>query len=280
MLRRHFLDLLPEYCEGLLSQQKAGKVSDHLRNCHSCREACERIRLSIEALQQLPAEELSEDAARRMRESFRRRVAAPPVPRRSAFMRWAVAASLAAALAAGAVFLQRHRPIEMRAQSQQPPELETLALQLHRERLEGRLPLDLKTSSAAEARDWMKLHTGVVADIAMLRPEEDGDSYQLEGLRRIQAGNRVALLVAFRIDSHPVTLITARSRDFAGAPPEAALAKRVFYHTEASGQKVITWSISGQSYSLISELPGYGQQGCFICHTDASRRAAIRNMTP
>lgn len=277
MPHSEILDLLPQYCEGLLPASRAESVSAHLLECGDCRAACEDIRAGVETLRSLPANRLDAAASRRILDSVRRGARPQRAP---SLLRWISAAAAVAAIVAGVLLFQSGRRIELKMETGKPSELETIALQMHRQRLEGSLALDFRTSSAGAARSWMAQHGGVVADIALERPVEDGGSYQLEGVRRIESNGHSAMLVAYRVDSHAVTLVAARSADFADHPPEAAFAKRIFFHSDASGQKVITWSISGQSYSLVSDLPGYGQQGCFLCHTEASRRAMIRNMAP
>jgi hypothetical protein len=39
---------------------------------------------------------------------------------------------------------------------------------------------------------------------------------------------------------------------------------------------LLSWTNSGQIYTLVTELPGLGLESCFICHTDADGRPLIR----
>jgi hypothetical protein len=86
-------------------------------------------------------------------------------------------------------------------------------------------------------------------------------------------------VIGYEIDRRPVTLVTARLSDLSDPPPEWRASKHVIYrHLAAGGRKLLVWGSDGQAYALISDLPGYGQEACFLCHTSPDRRTLIRSM--
>jgi hypothetical protein len=89
-----------------------------------------------------------------------------------------------------------------------------------------------------------------------------------------------AAAVAYRIDGRPAVLLIADAGDVADRPEAWTLTgKTVRQHVDpATGVKLLTWTNSGQLYTLASSLGGAGLEGCFVCHTDAKRRRLIREI--
>ena len=85
--------------------------------------------------------------------------------------------------------------------------------------------------------------------------------------------------IAFRVDDKPVSLLVAPDARVPDAPRWSALGKRVRWQVDPeTGAKLLSWTNSGQAYTLVSELPGGGQRACLVCHTDPRRRALIASL--
>jgi len=92
------------------------------------------------------------------------------------------------------------------------------------------------------------------------------------------AGARTSV-IAYRIDGQPVTLMLALEGDVPDAPSAGWWSKRVTHRRDARGAHTLTWTVGGGTYVLVSELGGYGQQACFICHTDEKFQRPILGLS-
>jgi hypothetical protein len=191
-----------------------------------------------------------------------------------------LAAAAAVVLLAGAgVWLRSGPRLRVLPGGAAASRLEATALALHEQHQSGQLELQLKTRSVEEARRWSRAHAGLDASLADQRPAEDGDRYELEGVRAVDIEGAPAVAVAYRVDGLPVTLLTARAAQMRDHGPAWGFGgKTVRYATGARGHKLLSWTNAGQAYTLVSDLPGYGQQACFVCHTDPRRREAITHL--
>jgi hypothetical protein len=119
----------------------------------------------------------------------------------------------------------------------------------------------------------------VSPSLATRRPAGEGHRYDLLGARAVQGEGFTAAAIAFRVDETPVTLLVAPGDRVPDAPRWSPLGKRVRWRVDSeTGAKLLSWTNSGQAYTLVSELPGGGQQACLVCHTDPKRRALIASL--
>ena len=265
----HVEDVLARYCEDVLPEAEARAVEAHLQECAACRVAEAEVRRGIAWAGAMEPVALPEPDAVRIR---RQLVEGRP---RSVPWRWAAAAAAVVVLAVGLAHGIRG-PLTVEPAGGPPTRFEQAALDLHDRHAAGRLALDLRSSSVPEVRRWAEEHAGVSVNLAIARPAEDGDRFALEGAARVQAAGATALAVAYRVDGQPVTLLTANETDVPERAPEWALGgKRVRFRSIGT-HKLLAWTNSGQTYALVSEPPGYGQQSCLLCHTTGARRDAIR----
>ena len=274
------------HLEGELPGELARQVSEHLVSCPSCRQRYDEIKLGAALARRLQPVEmppaLAETMRARLRAAGRGRA---PSPQRGWLqlspVRLAASLGAAAALVGGLLWLQHQRTSTARLQVDAGPlsGFERAALSFHLRRLESSADYDLRTDSASELKGWLAARTGLEAALATARPTEDGRRYQVVGAKLMErAGVRYAA-VAYRIDSRPVTLLTARADRLPQAPARGLLGKRIHYRFDPEHRlKILTWTSSGQTYSLISDLPQLGQQSCFVCHTDPARRRVIQSL--
>jgi anti-sigma factor RsiW len=291
MAGRHVVDELSRHCEGVLSEAEARRTDEHLATCAECRQAEAEVRRGLRLAASLQRVELPEDVSARIRQALEQAPQAPSAPRRL----WPAAAA-AALLAAAALATRFHGPspgtltrpepspetggLVLHLEPGPPTAFEQAAFDLHADHAEGRMPFDVRTSSVREVRRWSEETEGLGVSLAVERPPEDAGRFVLEGARAVRVGEAKAVAVAYRLDGRPVTLLTTRAEDAPGRSPEwTAAGKRVRFR-EAGGRKLLTWTNSGQAYALVSDLPGYGQRSCLLCHSTSARREAIRALKP
>ena len=280
----HIEDLLARHCEGLLPEPEARMVEAHLEACAACRAAEAEVRRGLGWTRALESVTLPEEDEARIRRGLE---AAPGVGAPARWFRIAGAAALVVLLLtirfparAPEVKPQAPRPgpggLFLQPEPGEPTRFEQTALDLHDAHAENRLALDLRSSSVPEVRRWAEDSVGLGVSIAVDRPPEDGKGYVVEGARKVEIGGVTALAVAYRVSGRPVTLLTANASDVPDRTPGwGSGGKRVRFRT-LGRHKLLAWTNSGQTYALVSDLPGYGQQSCLLCHTTAARREAIR----
>jgi hypothetical protein len=157
--------------------------------------------------------------------------------------------------------------------------MEMAARDVHLQWTKSAISLDYSTDDPADLRRWVKTSTGLEPAMGVNRPAEDGDRYQPVGARLVELNGARAVGIAYRVDSLPVTLLIARERDLKDPPHAGFFSKNITYRVEG-GLKTLSWSQGEEAYTLVSDLPHYGQQSCLICHTDEKRRRLISGLSP
>jgi anti-sigma factor RsiW len=291
MAGRHVVDDLSRHCEGEMPEAEARRIEDHLAACAECRQAEAEVRRGLRLAASLPRVELPEAVAARIWQALEQ----APLARRPARRLWPAAAAAAALVAAVLATRFDGRGRETSTEPSPSPEtgglvlhlepgpptaFEQAAFDLHSAHADGRMPLDVRTSSVREVRRWSEHTVGLGVSLAVERPPEDAGHFVLEGARVVRVGEAKALAVAYRVDGRPVTLLTTRAEDAPGRSPEWTAAGKRVRSRETGGRKLLTWTNSDQTYALVSDLPGYGQRSCLLCHTTPARREAIRALRP
>jgi hypothetical protein len=154
-----------------------------------------------------------------------------------------------------------------------------LARTIHQQWTTAPFTFDFSSNAPAELRRWVKESTGLDPEISISRPWEEADRFQPIGAWVMDLNGTLAVGIAYMVDSRPVTLLVTRKAALEDPPSEELFSKKITYHIEA-GVKALTWSQDGVAYALVTDLSGYGQQSCFICHTDEKRRRSILRLSP
>jgi anti-sigma factor RsiW len=279
----HVDELLARYCEGDLSAADSREVARHLGECAACRAAESEVRRGVELARALSFEPLPKDVVLRIERALE---SAPSARRVSP---WLAAAGVLATAAVLLVTLRHPAPRPVHAPPAAQPGLgglllepdvgpptrfEQAALDLHDANAGDRLSLDLRSSSVSAVKGFAE-QAGLGVSLAADRPADDGDRYIPRGVARVHVGDVAALVVAYRVDGRPVTLLTARTSDVTDHTPEwSPGGKRVRFRA-VGDRRLLAWTNAGQTYALVSEFPGYGQHSCLLCHTTRARREAI-----
>ncbi len=218
---------------------------------------------------------LPEDRAAAIRETLS---TAEPRARRTP--RWVapVAAALLLAPAAALWHTSRAPRLDPAPPGQPPSAFERLALGLHERGVDGAPTPALPTASAAAARAWARARTGVDVNLPAVRPAGDIGRFDLRAVAAVEHRGAPAAAVYYAVDGRPVTLAVARAADVAdGAPAWTVAGKSIRSHA-VSGHNLLSWTNDGQSYVLVSDLPGDGRRACFVCHTQPARRRVIERL--
>jgi hypothetical protein len=182
---------------------------------------------------------------------------------------WKAAAAVFVACAGIALYWQVNRPwAELHAATLPPTAFEREGRELHDLIRNRREALEYLTADDEDAWRWLASQGAPVTSLRPDRTEAGKGRFVPVGVtvQRL-AGARTSVL-EYRIDGRPVTLMLARQRDVADAPSAGLWSKRVGHRRDANGINTLTWTVGGGTYVLVSELDGYGQHACFICHTD------------
>lgn len=277
MFNRHVAAKLSAYFDRELTAREATRVAAHLAGCSRCQAEAERVQTGMRLAASLRPAPAPADLWAQI-ESARE---AQSAPRDSAWARplaWITAALVITAVGFAAWYTALREPLTLQAMTSNASRLERRAWELHRERVQRGLTLGIETPDIAEVRKYVQSHAGLHASIPVQRVAEDARRLRIVGAKALDMNGIPTALLAYEVDGHPVTLLTARLQDLADGPEAALFAKDVRYRKDAStGLKTLTWGTAGQAYVMVSSLPRLGAEGCMVCHTDDQRRELIRN---
>jgi anti-sigma factor RsiW len=202
-------------------------------------------------------------------------------PRRWLGVRWFVPA-LAALVIAGA-FAARPRPSSTLMSS---ADFAELAVRSHRQHAEGNLMLDVRSDSQQRLNEWFqqKLPFSLALPAAQEAPGEERPN-RLEGARLVQVGGKAAAYIAYQMQAGSVSLpvslmVTPNSVAVASGGVEVSFKKVSFHYGIVQGYRVVTWSLHGLTYALVSQEGNNSQRSCMVCHSAMKDRDLSRTPAP
>ncbi len=117
---------------------------------------------------------------------------------------------------------------------------------------------DLHSDRPMEIRAWVKARTGI--DLPL--PDEPSPQVRLMSACAVKGGSPV-IEVAYRVKGRNATLRVAKALS-----TDPITAKHQFLKCEEiGGERVSTWVMRGQRYSLIYASLGDSRDECLLCHT-------------
>ncbi len=281
MFRRHPTRELAAYHHHQLSPEREKWIAGHLAGCGACRLELDEIAFAARLAEKLPLATAPESLYRSIEEALP--VAEPIRSSRVRLRLWPQAAlSLGVFVLVGlAWYFGFRQPLRAAIATSPPSALEAVAVAEHAKRIQGALDWQLQTSESRRLQQWLTERSGLFAHLPDKRPDEDAGYFRLLGVSLLTAGGPTTAIIGYEVDRQPVTLLTAKLSQVRDAPQEARFSKDVFYRAEAEhGFHVLSWATEGQAYVMVSSLPQYGHQGCFLCHTTSARRELISRMNP
>lgn len=264
-----------EVAAGLWPELKAKRLIMHAALCDHCGPLL-RAATSVDD-DPTPREEklLAELKAPSRPDLTPQRVPAASSPRR--FIRWLVPA-LALMLI---VFVVSTRPPSSTAPLSGQKFAE-FAVNVHRQHAQGDLALDLHSDSQQTLNEWFKAKLPFPLDLPA-SPAVPGEErpYRLQGARLVPAGGKTAVYIAYQMQSGPVSLTVAPdSVAVASGGVENNFKKVTFHYRTIEGYKVVTWSLHGNTYALVSQEGNSTQRSCMVCHSAMRDRDLSQTPTP
>jgi len=264
-----------EVAAGLCPELKARQLILHAALCDHCGPRL-RAATSVDDAP-TPQEEklLAELRAPSRPDSVTPLVWAPPPPRR--FMRWLVPAVACMVI----VGVLASRPSSSRAPLS-GPKLAEFAVSNHRQYVQGNLALDVHSDSQQTLNEWFKTRSEF-SQAVPASPATPGEErpYRLEGARLVRVSGKTVAYIAYQMQTGPVGLmVTPDSVAVASGGVVVDFKKVSFHYGMVEGFKVVTWSIHGLTYALVSQEGNSSQQSCMVCHSVMRDRDLSRTPTP
>jgi anti-sigma factor RsiW len=138
----------------------------------------------------------------------------------------------------------------------------------HRSYLDGKLPLEIQTSSPAVVTAWFANKVGFHFQLPASQEVQGREQpYRLMGARLVNYQGTYAVLTTYEMQGKKISLLVASGKfaTVAGGE-EVRSGDLTFHYYGVGGFKVITWSNHGLSYALVSSYSGSAQQSCLVCH--------------
>jgi hypothetical protein len=248
-----------EVAVGLWPEMKARQLMMHAALCEHCGPL---LRAAMALNQEPTAEE----------ESFLAQLAAPRRPdspvqagahatSRWRLIRWLAPATLVFAMA-GVVAILR-MPLSGGSFAE-------FAVNAHRQNTERKdSALDFRSDSPQMLNAWFqtKLPFALALPAAPDVPGEE-QPFQLEGARALEIGGKPAVYVAYRVQKDSVGLIvTPDSVATASGGITVDYQKLSFHYRTVENYKVVTWTLHGRTYALVSQEGNDTQRSCMVCHS-------------
>lgn len=264
-----------EVAAGLWPESKANQLILHAALCNHCGPLL-RAATSVDD-DPTPEEEKmlaelkapSRPAVKVGRESIPSTPLSPPVWRW--FLQWRVFAPALALVIMVALLGTRPPSSPRRLSGSQFAEL---AVRTHRQRALGHLALDVQTDSQQALNKWFKTKAqfSLVLPASPAAPGEEQPN-RLEGARLLQVGGKTAAFIAYQM---PTAQMPKAAVSLIVAPDSVAVAsggivadfnKVSFHYATREGYKVVTWSVHGLTYALVSQEGNSTQRSCMVCHS-------------
>jgi anti-sigma factor RsiW len=222
-----------------------------------------------------------------------------PLPAQSAPRRWPVVRWLAPALAlfvVAGVVTTRSRPSPTLVSSAAFAEF---AVRTHQQHAQGFLPLDVSSESQQTVNEWFqqKLPFSLALPASLALPGVQASTDQaskgldaappnrLEGARLVEIGGKTAAFIAYKMQTGSATLpvslmVTPNSVAVATGGVEISFKKVSFHYGMVQGYRVVTWSLHGLTYALVSQESGNTQRSCMVCHSAMKDRDLSQTPPP
>jgi anti-sigma factor RsiW len=200
------------------------------------------------------------------------------------FLQWKVFAPALALMIMVAVLSTRSPSTPRRLTGS---EFAEFAVRTHRQRALGHLALDVQTDSQQSLNEWFetKAQFSLVLPASPAVPGEERPN-RLEGARLVQVGGKTAAFIAYQM---PTAQMPKAAVSLIVAPDSVAVAsggivadfKKVsFHYATLEGYKVVTWSLHGLTYALVSQEGNSTQRSCMVCHSAMRDRDLTQTPTP
>lgn len=166
-------------------------------------------------------------------------------------------------------------------------EFAEFAVATHRQRAQGRLALDVHSDSQQTLNDWFKAKSPFSLALPARSALADKQRpYRLEGARLVPLKGKSAVFIAYQVQTSALQTTAASltvipdSLAVASGGTEAGFTKVTFHYLTVEGYKVVTWSLHGLTYALVSSEGNKTQRSCMVCHSALGDRDLSGTATP
>lgn len=156
------------------------------------------------------------------------------------------------------------------------------AVRTHRQYAQGSLALGIRSDSQQTLNEWFKAKSpfSLALPASPAAPGEERP-FRLEGARLVQVGSKPAAYIAYQMQTGLVSLVvTPDAVAVASGGVEVDYKKVSFHYRTFEGYKVVTWSLHGQTYALVSQEGNSTQRSCMVCHSAMRDRDLSETPTP
>lgn len=161
-----------------------------------------------------------------------------------------------------------------------------IAVATHRQHIEGKLPLDVHSTSQQTINEWFKTNSRFPLALPA-SPATPGEArpFRLEGARIVKVAGKPAAFIGYdvwmpKLQMTPASLIVTRdSVAVASGGMQVNFNKVSFHYATVQGYKVVTWSMHGLTYALVSQETTT-QGSCMVCHSALRDRDLSHTPTP
>jgi len=167
------------------------------------------------------------------------------------------------------------------------PEIARFAVTTHRRHAEGALPLEVQTDSEQALNQWFSANSSFALALpASTSIANEGMPYRLQGARFVPLEGTKVAYVAYQMPGTQTHLasvslvITPDVVALASGGVEAQFTKVQFHYSRLDGYKVVTWSVHGLTYVLVSQEDDTTQRSCMVCHSVMGDRDLSHTSTP
>jgi len=276
-----------EVAAGLWPELKAKQLIAHAALCDHCGPLL-RAAASVEMDATPQEERMLAELAAPSRPPMR--AAQGPLPKAGRSPGWRRFLSWHVVVPAAALVLLFGLLMAMPRSSSKPlsgTEYAEFAVTTHRQHVEGKLPLEVRSDSQqtinqffnTKSRFPLALPTSPAAAVEV-RP------YSLEGARIVKIAGKPAAFIAYEVGTPKVQMMPASlmvTRDsvaVASGGLQVDYKKVSFHYTTVQGYKVVTWSMHGLTYALVSQEATNTQGSCMVCHSAMGDRDLGQTPTP
>jgi len=258
-----------EVAAGLWPELKAKQLIMHAALCDHCGPLL-RAATSVDDDPTPEEEELLAELKAPSRPDLTRERVLPPPPGR--FMRWLVPAVALILIVAALVV-----PTPLSG-----AKFAELAVSTHRQHAQGNLVLDVRSDSQQTLNEWFKAKAPFSMALPASPPVPGEERpYRLEGARLVQVGSKNAVYIAYQMETGPVSLmVTPDSVAVASGGLQVDFKKVSFNYRMVEGYKVVTWSLRGRTYTLVSQEGNGTQRSCMVCHSPMRDRDLSQTPSP
>lgn len=264
-----------EVAAGLWPELKARQLIMHAATCEHCGPQL-RAATSEEPEPTADEEELLAELKVPTLASHATRIAQPR-PQRWKFTRWLVPAVsfLLVVGVLGAIWTRSTTPLSGQKFAE-------FAVKSHKQHAQGSLALEVRSDSQLTVNAWLKEKSpfSLALPAAPAVPGEKRP-YRLQGARLVPVRGKTAAYIAYEVQDSPASLmVVPDSVATASGGVKVDFTKVSFHYSMVEGYKVVTWSVHGLTYALVSQEGNDTQRSCMICHSAIRDRDLSETPTP